>query len=184
MRWVKFYASNNAKPTVCALQSGVAYPHTMIHLLKFLLAAFLRSKMKTPIRFLLAICLILPLQGETPEELKARSIGQHDVPLFAESLPKLKESIAYIVSWQVIETDGHSFIVAQQRLPSFGESKENIFVWKKAKYDASMRHVWTLRTSGIGNIEATFDKASSMLNVHCRDNSSARGKLMGSFLLF
>lgn len=66
--------------------------------------------------------------------------------------------------WWEINFRGKLFIACLQEIPSYGQSKHNVYAWRKFA-DGSLELVWTYRMAGIGLVEVGVEEGKGIITV-------------------
>lgn len=84
-----------------------------------------------------------------------------------ESLKALTEGVRWASKWWNIEVDGKSFAVCLQELPSYGQSRQGVFAWRKDS-DGSFAIVWSFLPVAVGPVEVQVEAKSGAVTVRAK----------------
>jgi hypothetical protein len=84
-----------------------------------------------------------------------------------DNLDSLKKGIPWVSkSWEA-GFRGKGYVVCLQDHPSYGQSRQQVFAWRK-ETDGSLTLVWNFRTTGIGPIDVEVDESKGGISVRAK----------------
>ena len=89
----------------------------------------------------------------------------------------LKDCVPFASEWWEVSAHGRTFIVCLQEFPSYGQSREDVHVWREGA-DGSLSIVWSFRTEGIGPVGVEIDKEKGIVSVRALANTDLQGSVI------
>lgn len=89
----------------------------------------------------------------------------------------MREGVPFASEWWEVSAHGRTFIVCLQEFPSYGQSREDVHVWRE-EADGSLAIVWSFRTEGIGPVGVEIDEGKGIVSVRALAYTDLKGSVI------